>query len=216
MQPYIFPYIGYFHLIDSVDTFIFYDDVNFVNSGWVNRNKILVNGKEFLFTVPSDWSQNKKINEICFSPQYDTWKKKFFTTLKHSYGKEKYFKECMDILEKTFDEASNLNNLCKLSIKNVLKYLEIEKNIIESSNIFNNSLLKSGDRIKDICKKTNATTYINTIGGKELYSKDDFESDLIKLLFINTKENLKYLSIIDIIMKYGKHTKKFMKEYELE
>ena len=63
MQPYIFPYIGYFHLIDSVDTFVFYDDVNFVNSGWVNRNKILINNKEFLFTVPSDWSQNKKINE---------------------------------------------------------------------------------------------------------------------------------------------------------
>lgn len=216
MQPYIFPYIGYFHLIDSVDTFVFYDDVNFINSGWVNRNKILVNGKDFLFTIPSDWSQNKKINEIFVSGQYEIWKNKFFTTLKHSYGKEKHYKECFKIIEETFSNNNSLNEICKQSIKNILKYLEIEKKIVDSSNVFNNQYLKSSDRIIDICKKTDANVYINTAGGKELYSKEDFKKESINLYFIKSKENLNFVSIIDTIMKYGKETKKFLKQYELD
>jgi hypothetical protein len=215
MQPYIFPYIGYFHLIDSVDLFVFYDDVNFINSGWINRNKILVNDKEFLFTIPSDWSQNKKINEIFVTNEYEKWKKKFFLTLKHSYGKEKFFKDGMKIVEKTFEENYSLNNICKSSILNVLNYLEIEKNIANSSD-FNNNFLKSENRIKDICKKTDHLIYINTIGGKELYCKEDFKKNSIDLYFIKSKENLNYLSILDTIMKKGKDTIKHIKEYELE
>lgn len=216
MQPYVFPYIGYFHLIDSVDTFVFYDDVNFVNSGWVNRNKVLVNGKEFLFTIPSDWSQNKKINEVLLSDQFEIWKRKFFTTLKHSYGKEKYYKDCINILEKTFSETTNLNNLCKSSVKNVLNFLEIDKNIIDSSTIFNNQELKADARIIDICKKLKASTYINTIGGKDLYTKEDFAVESINLFFIKSTNTLNYISIIDILMKQGKQTKNFLKQYELE
>jgi hypothetical protein len=216
MQPYIFPYIGYFHLIDSVDTFVFYDDVNFVNSGWVNRNKILVNNKEFLFTVPSDWSQNKKINEIFVTTDYKKWQKKFLSTLKHTYGKEKFFKETSNLIEKTLSCSENLNDICKTSIINTLEYLEIEKNIIHSSDIFKNENLKSNDRIKDICKKSKADVYINTSGGKALYSKEDFAKEFIQLYFIKSKENLNFLSIIDTMMKHGKDTKKFIKEYEIE
>jgi len=216
MQPYIFPYIGYFHLIDSVDTFVFYDDVNFVNSGWVNRNKILTNGKEFLFTIPSDWSQNKKINEIFVTSDYNKWQKKFLNTIKHSYGKEKYYKETCEIIEKTLSASERLSDICKLSIINVLNYLEIEKNIIYSSNVFNNENLKSSDRIKDICKKLNANEYVNTIGGRELYSKEDFNFNLINLYFIKSINNLNYLSILDTIIKYGKNTRIFFKDYGLE
>jgi len=65
MQPYIFPYLGYFHLIEASDRFIFYDDVNFIRKGWINKNKILLNGNDFTFTVPlSKASQNKLINQI--------------------------------------------------------------------------------------------------------------------------------------------------------
>ena len=52
MQPYIFPYLGYFQLVNCVDTFVFYDDVNFIKRGWINRNKILINGKEVLLSFP--------------------------------------------------------------------------------------------------------------------------------------------------------------------
>ena len=218
MQPYIFPYIGYFHLINSVDTFIFYDDVNFINSGWVNRNKIVdSSGKELLFTVPSNWSQNKKINEINLSENYNKWKNKFFTTINYSYSKKQFYNDGLKILNKTFtNDINNLSNLCIKSVINVLEYLEIDKKIIYSSEIYNNSNLSAADRIIDICKKENAKTYINTIGGVELYDKIFFNNAGIDLFFIKSTENLNFISIIDIIMNYGKETKNFLNKYELK
>jgi len=216
MQPYLFPHISYFHLLDSVDTFVFYDDVNFINSGWVNRNKIIVNQNTHLFTVPTNWTQNKKINQVEVTHQYDKWKTKFFKTLKHSYGKQKYFADGMEIVEKTFNNQEKISEICKLSIKNVLEYLEVEKNIIDSSKIFNNQELKSSNRIKDICKKINADTYINSIGGKSLYTKKDFLNDSIDLFFIKSEECLNHISIIDIIMKNGKGTREYLTKYKLE
>ena len=146
MQPYVFPYIGYFQLINSVDTFVFYDDVNFVNSGWINRNKLFVNNKELLFTIPTNWSQNKKINQVSFSENYEKWKTKFLITLKHGYGKKQNFDDMLSIVKETFDKSNDLNSLCKNSILNVLKYLDVKKNIIFSSDVYNNSFLSATDR----------------------------------------------------------------------
>ena len=214
MQPYVFPYIGYFQLINSVDTFVFYDDVNFVNSGWINRNKLFVNNKELLFTIPTNWSQNKKINQVSFSENYEKWKTKFLITLKHGYGKKQNFDDMLSIVKETFDKSNDLNSLCKNSILNVLKYLDVKKNIIFSSDVYNNSFLSASDRIIDICKKEKCTAYINTIGGVELYSKQQFLLENINLSFIKSKEPLNYLSIIDIIANRGKEAKLFLDKCE--
>ena len=81
MQPYLFPYIGYFQLIYAVDKFVLYDDVNYINKGWINRNNILVNGKGNLFTIPlKDASQNKLINEIYVSDE-PKWKINFLQVI---------------------------------------------------------------------------------------------------------------------------------------
>ena len=65
MQPYFFPYIGYWQLMDVVDVYVVYDDVNYINRGWINRNKILINGQPEYFRLPLlGASQNKLINEI--------------------------------------------------------------------------------------------------------------------------------------------------------
>ena len=64
MQPYVFPYIGYFQLINAVNKFIFYDDVDYIKQGWINRNQILLNGKAYLFTIPlADASSLRKIKD---------------------------------------------------------------------------------------------------------------------------------------------------------
>ncbi len=52
MQPYFFPYIGYFQLINTVDEFVVYDNIEFTKKGWINRNRILVNGKDEYITLP--------------------------------------------------------------------------------------------------------------------------------------------------------------------
>ena len=52
MQPYFFPYIGYFQLIKSVDEFVIYDNIQYTKKGWINRNRILVNGTDYLISLP--------------------------------------------------------------------------------------------------------------------------------------------------------------------
>ena len=65
MQPYLFPYIGYWQLIHAVDTFVIFDDVNYIKKGYINRNNILVNGQKQTFTLElMSASQNKLINDI--------------------------------------------------------------------------------------------------------------------------------------------------------
>ena len=103
MQPYFFPYIGYFQLINSVDKFIIYDDVNFINRGWVNRNNLLSNGNKLLVTVPlKKSSQNKLINEVEISYEVD-WKGKFIKVFESLYKKSPYFNEVIELIGRIFE-----------------------------------------------------------------------------------------------------------------
>ena len=79
MQPYIFPYIGYFQLVQAVEMFVFYDDVNYIKGGWINRNRILINNQPSYVTIPlKGASPNKLICEIEFIDS----KRKFLTSIK--------------------------------------------------------------------------------------------------------------------------------------
>ncbi len=91
MQPYIFPYLGYYQLVHAVDTFVFFDDVNFIMKGWINRNRILQQNEPFKFTVPLiKASQNRLINAIEIS-DYNRWKSDFLKSIEHSYKKAPEF-----------------------------------------------------------------------------------------------------------------------------
>lgn len=99
MQPYLFPYIGYFQLLNAVDMFVVFDDVNFIKKGWINRNNILVNRQKYLFTVPlKDASQNKLIKEVQIAD--DGWQEKFLKTVAQSYKKAEFFDEAFALIEK--------------------------------------------------------------------------------------------------------------------
>ncbi len=227
MQPYIFPYIGYFQLINAVDKFVIYDDVNYINKGWINRNKILVNNNETLFTIPlHKASQNKKIKEIEIN-YTQKGINKFIKTIQNSYSKTPNYSKVSAFVEsillhKTYNNISELNTY---SIKQICNYLNITTPIIESSSIYENEKLKAQYRILDICKKEKATVYINPIGGKEIYDKSLFEEQNIDLFFIKSepviysqyKENfVPFLSIIDIMMFNSKETiQHFLSKYQL-
>jgi hypothetical protein len=209
MQPYFFPYIGYFQLINSVETFVIYDDVNYIKKGWINRNNILVNGKPHLFSIAlKEVSQNKKINEI--SVDDSNWKADLLKTITLSYKKAPFFQGAFPVIEDIilFDEK-NLAKFLTHAIRKICSYLLIETNIVVSSEIEKDNTLKAQEKIIEICRKTDTTHYINAIGGMELYDKSDFSKYNINLQFIKSKpiiypqfknEFIPWLSIIDVIM----------------
>jgi WbqC-like protein family len=210
MQPYIFPYIGYFQLINTVDKFILYDDVNFINKGWINRNNVLINNKESLFTIPlKEASQNKLINEIEIL-QDGKWQNKFLKTIEQSYKKSPQFQVVFPIIQEIINSPeTNISSLIYFSTNKICEYLGIKTEIIKSSSVYNNANLKAQDRILDICKLNQATQYINPQGGIELYDKVIFDNNKIKLNFLKSNsvkysqynsDFIPYLSIIDVLM----------------
>lgn len=230
MQPYFFPYIGYFQLIYAVDKIIFYDDVNYIKGGWINRNKILVNKKEYLFTIPiKNPSSYKLINqtEVCLE-KYQIWKKKFLNTLRLSYKKAPYFDEIFSLVENTVnvDNLSIISEIAIHSVINVFEYLGIKiKYELSSEYYANNKELKKSSRLIDICRINKAETYINPIGGIKLYDKNEFREYGIELKFLKTKdiiykqfdnEFISNLSIIDVMMFNSKDRLiEILNDYEL-
>ena len=210
MQPYLFPYIGYFQLINAVDKFVVYDDVTYIKQGWINRNNILVNGKKTLFTAPLvGASSNKLIYQILVA-NIENWSMSFYKTIEQNYKKAPFYNPTISILERSLSPAySSISGLSVNCLKSVIEYLDINTEVIESSRIYNNQVLKSQERVIDICVKEKAHHYINAIGGTSLYSLECFVDKNIELSFINTNpieyqqfNNLfvPWLSIIDVLM----------------
>ena len=214
MQPYIFPYLGYFQLINTVDVFVFYDDVNFIKQGWINRNNILVNGEPLLFTIPLKKSSSfMKINDVLINENlWKQWQKKFLRTIEQNYKKAPFFNEGFNIVENVFGSLSDEISISNLAIKSVLavcEYLDIHTKIIPSSSIYDNHHLSGKDRVIDICKLERGGHYINPIGGQELYEQSFFKENNLELSFIQpqktgynqfNKEYVPLLSIIDSLM----------------
>lgn len=210
MQPYIFPYIGYFQLIREVDLFVFYNDVNYIKRGWINRNRILLNNKEFLFTIPcKDVSQNRKICETRLA--FDAIaKKKFLDNVYYAYNKAPHFEIIYPLIEHVIlREFNYIDELAIASIKECAYFLQMESNFKISEGQYNNEELKKADRLIDICRKENISNYINPIGGEEIYAKGYFKNEGIDLQFLRSlpftytqfnQEFVPWLSIIDILM----------------
>jgi hypothetical protein len=211
MQPYIFPYLGYFHLIECSDTVVFYDDVNFIKAGWINRNRILLNGRDFMFTIPLEKpSQNKLINEIGVKIDQKNFDK-FFAQIRSAYGKAPYYPEVVEVLKSVFqNDFKDISDLAINSILMVYEYLGKEIKWLKSSTSFADSKgLEKADRLISITKRMNSDTYINLSGGKKLYDKKYFSDNGIQLGFVESKpiqykqfENdfIPWLSIIDVLM----------------
>lgn len=228
MQPYIFPYIGYFQMVQAVDKFVFYDDVNFIKKGWINRNRILNQNSPFLFTVPlSKVSQNKLICDTAINMEtYGKWVDNFEQMLRINYSKAPYFdavnQMVISVLRKKFD---TINELAADSVIEVSKYLGIEKSFVRSSTKYNNRELGRQERLIDICKREDAAHYINAPGGMELYTKEDFKKEGVKLEFIHSlpvnyhqfsNEFVPWLSIIDVLMFNAPNiVLKMTKQYKL-
>lgn len=212
MQPYLFPYIGYYQLAYCSDLFIFYDDVNYIKKGYINRNNIATKNGVFLFSLPiKNASQNKLINELYFTEET----KKILLTIEMSYSKSKYFHEIYPLIESIFNNKKrNVSNITSLSIIKVFEYLSLDFNYNFSSSIDYDRKNSAQEKIYDLCEINNSKQYINAIGGMELYDKKEFQKRNIQLGFIkplitnypqvNSSTFIGNLSMIDILMNCSK------------
>lgn len=226
MQPYFIPYIGYFQLINAVDTFILLDDVNFIKKGWINRNNILLGGSQHLITLPlKEASQNKKINEIEWTGDKKV-SEKLCRTIEQAYKKAPQFEVVYDLFRGIMmSEVLNIAHLNELLLQRICAYLDITTQFSHSSLLQDMPSSKGQQRILDICLKHNASTYINAIGGMELYAPDVFINEGIKLQFMKTKpvtylqfgdSFVSSLSMLDVLMfNEVADIKEMLKEFEL-
>lgn len=220
MQPYFFPYIGYFQLINAVDIYVNLEHVNFMKRSYMVRNKIKNN---IQINIPvSNGSQNKLCNEVDVLLEND-WFGKFEKTLFYQYKKEHNYSTILEeviypwknnIL--SIDRKINISEFNFTSIFYICKYLDITCRFYSSVGITNR---KKNEGLQDIVKHFNGFNYINAIGGKELYSKDDFNNQGILLNFIKmdkTTFDEPYNSIIDLMFRYPKELiKKELNTYTL-
>lgn len=227
MQPYFMPYIGYFQLINSVDEFIIYDNIQYTKKGWINRNRILVNGKDQLITLPikkdSDYLDvvNRSLSE-----SWHNDKIKILNTIKSCYSKSPFFNEAYSLIEQCLNVPNtNLFEFIYQTILILNDFLDIKTKMIISSNIDIDHNLKSQDKVLALCKARNADMYINSIGGTELYDKTVFKQTGIELNFIKSNsirykqfnnEFVSWLSIIDVLMFNSKEQiQEYLNEYTL-
>lgn len=229
MQPYIFPYLGYYQLVSAVNTFVFFDDVNYIKKGWINRNNILKQNHPLLFTVPLvKASQNRLINEIQIF-DYPKWKRDFLRSIEINYRRAPQFSLIYlwlnEFLSKNYSLISDLSSK---SVEAVLQLLELPTVFKNASSLkYKSGNIQNGEqKILSICKLLEADRYINPRNGFELYNNNSFTAENIKLNFICMNDIIypqltpdcfvPNLSIIDVLMfNDKKQVLKLLTKYKL-
>lgn len=209
MQPYFMPYIGYYQLIAAVDLFIVYDNIKYTKKGWINRNRMLQNGRDVMFTLPlRSGSDSLDVRERELAGDFD--RDKLLSQLKEAYRRAPHFDRTFPLLERIVrHEETNLFRYLHHSIVRTCEHLGIATQIRISSEMAVSPDLKSQDKVLALCEAACATTYVNAIGGMGLYSKEAFRERGIDLKFIRSKpfdyaqfgaEFVPWLSIVDVLM----------------
>jgi hypothetical protein len=227
MQPYFLPYIGYFQLINAVDQFLIYDNIQYTKKGWINRNRILLNGADVLFSLPlKKDSDYLDVNKRYLADNYGEYKKKFKRQLFSAYSKSPEFKKVFPVVEQCLDCTDvNLFDFIYNSIRLLCSYMEINTSFIVSSSLKIDHNLRSEQKVIVINQCMQSSVYVNAIGGQSLYSKENFDEHKIELKFIQSSpitykqfnnSFVSNLSIIDVLMFNSKeHVRNYLNSYTL-
>jgi hypothetical protein len=211
MQPYFFPNLAYYKLVRHVEHFIFFNDVHFIKGGWINKNNILYNQQALLFRLPlKSASQNKLISNM---ELFDKEKESVLLLKKiyHSYSKAPFYNEVEALVKTVLDTSSEfIADVAEQSVRAVFSYLELPLVATCSSALpFDRSATDNADRIIALVQYLNKSTYLNAIGGKELYNKNYFKTKGLDLKFVSPSIQpyqqfshpfVPGLSIIDVLM----------------
>lgn len=223
MQPYFFPYLGYWQLLANVDKYVVYDDVTYIKGGWINRNNFLINGQKNLLTMQLEKASSYTlIKDIAIKDDFV----KFLKTIEMSYKKAPFFEDIFRLLKDICQcPDKKLGQFLFNSHIKICEYLGIDTELILSSSFEKHTELKGKDKVISICKQLGADEYINAIGGQELYDKKEFAENGIRLNFLQANlreyrqlknEFVAGLSIIDIMMFNSKEEiKEMLNDFKL-
>jgi hypothetical protein len=225
MQPYFLPYLGYWQLIEAVDQFVVYDNIQYTKKGWVNRNRFLQNGTDALFSISlQNDSDYLDVKDRYISDNFN--RNKLISQLTNSYAKAPFFATLLPDLRKIVDyDQNNLFKFLLHSINVICERLEIRTEILTSSKIPIDHSLRAEQKVLAICHAQSASTYVNAIGGVDLYDRTTFASAGIELRFIKSNavqypqfdnEFVPSLSIIDTMAFNGQaEMRRLLTECEL-
>jgi len=209
MQPYFLPYIGYFQLIAEADVFVVYDNIKYTKKGWINRNRMLLNGTDVTFSLPLK-NDSDSLNVVERELATDFNRDKLLNQLKGAYARAPYFEQTFPLIERIVRyEERNLFRYIHHAIVSICAQLELTTVIRVSSDIAIDHELKGQNKVIALCEALGADCYINPIGGVELYSKKEFKTRGIELKFIKSRpfeygqfnhEFVPWLSIVDVMM----------------
>lgn len=210
MQPYLFPYLGYFQLIHSVDVFVLHDDVQWIKGGWINRNRILLQGKPLRWTLPIAKKNSTDLIKRCEVAAISDGKKRILRQVENAYKRAPYFSDVISLVTNIINHPEkNVAIYIRNSIDRIVEYMQIEVQLLMSSSLNIDGAIKGQERVINICSVLGAKTYINPPGGVELYDKKEFKKAGIDLNFLSPG-NIFYqqfdnafvpnLSVIDALM----------------
>jgi WbqC-like protein family. len=223
MQPYIFPYLGYFQLINAVDQFVIYDDVNYIRQGYINRNTILMGDTPQRFTIAVPGASSfKKISDLSFDDNVD----KVLKTLRQAYLKKTYFEPIYNLVERVLtNDERQIPLICRRAINEIFSWIGVDKSLCLASELDYVRTETASGKVINMCHILGGDHYINSIGGQHLYNPDDFAAHGLKMSFIKMGE-ITYcqggrgfhsgLSIIDVLMNCSPaEVKTLLEQYEL-
>lgn len=227
MQPYFFPYVGYFQLMAACDVFVILDDVQYIEkAGWANRNRILVNGKARWITVPVISAPHTNLFNQRRYKLGDQVTAKLLKSVLLAYRRAANFKKTYALIEEilSFPEPNvavfNANLLRRIS-----SLLGIDAKFVVSSEMKKDDALRGQERVIDICDRLGATSYRNPVGGRALYDPQRFLQKGITLEFLRSEARpyrqfaapfVPSLSIIDVLMFNDEHAVRGMlREYSM-
>lgn len=222
LQSNYIPWKGYFDIINSVDEFIFHDDLQYTKNDWRNRNKIKTKDGLFWLTIPCGTNEKRLICEVELLDY--SWQKKHWSIIVNNYSKSKCWKKYKAFFEEYY-LSKNWRNLSELN-QNLIKSISIElfgiKTIFKDSRDFNLTTHKA-ERVLELLKKTGADYYLSGPSAKNYLSEDILNQNGIELSWMDYSGYPEYnqlhppfehgVTILDLLFNEGENARKFMKSF---
>ncbi|MCH9809551.1 MAG: WbqC family protein [Alphaproteobacteria bacterium] len=190
MQPYLWPYLGYFNLIHAVDVFVFLDDVQYIRRGWINRNRIQQGGVDLTFTLPVEKAPRETpVDEVRIAPdRYAIFVEKFTRQLSAVYGGAPEYDAVAALVAGTLEcDQASIGAMAEHSVREVCAHIGLERDMRRASQLPDDVAgrdLRGGDRLAHIARGLGATEYVNPPGGRSLYTPELFASYGLGLGFV--------------------------------